>query len=192
MPRLMNSTRRRTLFIVLALLAALLATLFTAAQPTMPAQAAACQASVNVRPGDTLGKIAEKFNVRPGDLNTANRLYAPYYTIYVGQKLCIPAGANAFSGAPAYANALAADFSARLNNGYLEIKTSNFPKNSSYYVKASSDRVKNEKVGQLNTGSGGTRILKLALPADLVKAGKLTVCLKNNMTDANVCRVTKK
>ncbi len=52
--------------------------------------------------------------------------------------------------------------------------------------------MKNEKVGQLNTGSGGTRILKLALPADLVKAGKLTVCLKNNMTDANVCRVTKK
>ncbi len=65
MPRLMNLTRRRTHFTVLALLAALLATLFAAAQPTMPAQATACQASVNVRPGDTLGKIAEKFNVRP-------------------------------------------------------------------------------------------------------------------------------
>lgn len=169
-----------------------LALLFAAALPASPAQASACRASISVRPGDTLGAIAQKFNVAIKDLTSANRLYAPSYTIYVGQKLCIPAEAGALAGVPAYANALAADFSARNSGGALEIKTSNFPKNNSYYVKVSGGGAQNEKIGLLNTGAGGTKLLKLALEANLAKAAKLTVCLKNNMTDANICRTAKK
>lgn len=178
-------TRLLTLTLALALLLA-------ATLPASPAQAKACRASVSVRSGDTLGKIAQKFNVAVKDLTSSNRLYAPSYSIYVGQKLCIPAEAGALAGIPAYANALAADFSARSSGGSLEIKTSNFPKNNSYYVKISGGGAQNEKIGLLNTGTGGTKLLKLALEANLAKAAKLTVCLKNNMTDANICRTAKK
>jgi LysM repeat protein len=182
----------RTIQISLLLVLALLGTLFATAHTGVLVQASACRASVTVRPGDTLGKYAEKYNVRITDLTAANRLYAPYYTIYVGRKLCIPGEASPLAGVPTYATAPAADFSARLNGNFVEIKTSNFPKYSSYYVKATSGSVKDQKIGLLNTGSGGTKVLKLALPDKLSKAAQVTVCLKNNVTDANVCRLAKR
>jgi LysM repeat protein len=178
--------------ISLLLALALLAALFTAASPVDLAQAGSCRATTTVRSGDTLGTIAKEFNVRIDNLTAANRLYAPYYTIYVGQKLCIPADANNLAGVPSYATAQAADFTARVSDATVEIKTSNFPKYSGYYIKISSGSVKNQKIGLLNTGSGGARVIKLALPAQLSRAARLTVCLKNNVTDANVCRIAKR
>ncbi|MBR1600739.1 MAG: M23 family metallopeptidase [Alphaproteobacteria bacterium] len=46
--------------------------------------------SVTVRKGDTLYSISRKYNVPIKDMITANRLSAPY-TLYVGQKLNLPA-----------------------------------------------------------------------------------------------------
>jgi LysM repeat protein len=185
-----SNNRRVSISLVLAL--ALLATLFAAARPLEQAQANACRASAVVRSGDTLAEIAMKYNVRITDLTAANNLYGPYFTIYVGQKLCIPADAGPLGGVPNYANALAADFSTRLNGNTVEIKTSNFPKYSSYYVKASSGSAKDIKIGLLNTAAGGTKILKLVLPDQLAKAAQMTICLKNAVTDANVCRVARR
>jgi LysM repeat protein len=161
------------------------------ASPPVALAASPCKASYVVRTGDTLGVLAQKFNVRIDALTKANKLYAPYYTIYVNQSLCIPRDAPAFSGAPTYATALAADFKARLQKGNLVITTSSFPKSSAYYVKAGKDARSAAKVGMFNTKSGGTLQINLVLPAKLQNSSSLLICLKNNVTDANVCRTAK-
>ena len=154
--------------------------------------ASTCQASLVVRPWDTLGAIAQKYNVRIDALTQANKLYAPYYTIYVNQSLCIPRQAPAYTGTPTYATALAADFTARLQKGNLVITTSSFPKSSAYYVKAGKDAHSAAKVGMFNTKAGGTLQISLVLPARLQNSSSLYICLKNNVTDANICRTAKR
>jgi hypothetical protein len=43
-----------------------------------------------------------------------------------------------------------------------------------------------------NTASGGSLSFNFALPEKLSKAAQVSVCLKNNSTDANVCRIAKR
>ncbi len=186
-----NVKRRIVLFSLLSL--ALLAVLLGAAWPRIEAQASNCQASYMVHAGDTLGAIADKYNASIDDLTKANRLYAPYYTIYVNQKLCIPSGAKPLSNIPKFANALAADYTARINGKTLAIQTKNFPKGSGYYVKVGpAGSVPSQKIGMFNTASGGSLSFNFALPEKLSKAAQVSVCLKNNSTDANVCRLAKR
>jgi LysM repeat protein len=71
--------------------------------PIQSAFASSCQAAYIVKSRDTLGKIAKTYNVNLDDLNKTNHLYYPYHTIYVGQKLCIPAKGNGLTGIPYYA-----------------------------------------------------------------------------------------
>lgn len=156
--------------------------------PSQAAQAADdCRANYTVRSGDTLAKIAQKYNIKVEDMNKINRLYFPYRTIYVNQNLCIPASASSFESAPAYANAKAADFKISLVNKTLFITGANLPKNSAYYIKVG-DPTSASKVGQINTKSGGSLEAKITLPAKYQSESKVTVCFKNNATDANVCR----
>jgi LysM repeat protein len=167
----------------------LLAGALAALVPTQVALAGDCQKTINVRSGDTLGSIATKYDVAIEDLTKANNLHSPYYTIYVAQKLCIPAGAKPLGGIPKFANALAADFTARISGKSVTIKTANFPKSSTYYVKVGpAGKTAAEKIGQINTGSGGTLSPTYTLPAKLQTAAKVSICLKNAVTDANVCR----
>jgi LysM repeat protein len=184
----MNRLIQRASIVILALvLAAGVLAAFVPNQAVLASSS--CQKTVSVRSGDTLGTIAEKYDVAIDDLTKANSLHSPYYTIYVGQKLCIPSDAKHLAGIPKFATALAADFSARLSGKSVNLKTANFPKNSTYYVKVGSgSNSASEKIGQINTGAGGTLSPTFALPTKLQNAAKVSVCLKNAVTDANVCR----
>lgn len=184
---------KRVKFLIRLLACVLAVSLFPLPAGRQAALAASpCQASHVVRKGDSLGAIAQQYDVRIDELTKANRLYSPYYTIYVGQSLCIPREAPGFSGAPKYAAALAADFSARLSQDKLVITTSNFPKSSAYYIKAGSSPQSAAKIGMFNTKSGGLLQVTVVLPAKLQKASQLVVCLKNNVTDANLCRTARR
>jgi LysM repeat protein len=182
-------SRLFTFSLALALVAGALAALI----PTQAALASSCKKNIKVQYGDSLGSIATKYDVDIGDLVRANSLYAPTYTIYVGQNLCIPADADPLGGIPKYANSLAADYTARIADKDLTIRTANFPQNSTFYVKVGpAGGPATEKIGQINTGSGGTLAPKFTLPDNLKKAAKVMVCLKNAMTDVNVCRTAKR
>lgn len=176
----------------LILLAILFALVFSSL-PASPALAGACRASHTVRSGETLKSIATRYDVSIDELTKANRLYAPHYTIYVLQTLCIPSGAKPFTSAPSYANSPAADFTARIQNNSLVISTTNFPKTSGYYVKAGPVGTRpSTKIGLFNTAKGGSLRFNFALPDKLSKPDAVTVCLKNNVTDANICRTAKR
>jgi spore germination protein YaaH len=184
------STKNRFLLILAAL--ALGMALVIASQPARAADS--CKATYTVRSGDTPAAIADKYDVAFEAFTKANRLYSPYYTIYVNQALCIPATSKVYNGSPNSATAQAADYTARLNGKNVEISTSNFPKKNSYYVKVGpAGSTAGTKVGQLNTGSsGGSLKGSYPLPKNLQSATQTTVCMKNNTTDANVCRTAKR
>ena len=160
-------------------------------QPTLAATD--CKAVVNVRPGNTLAGFAQKYDVRFEDLAKANGLYKPYYTIYVYQDLCIPKTSKPYTSSPNTANTAAADYQASLSGNNLVITTSNFPKQNSYYIKVGSAGNKaKQKIDQLNTKTGGSLKGIYLLPDKMKTAATISVCLKNNVSDANVCRVAKR
>lgn len=71
-----------------------------AAAPAAPAAApaAAGESVYTVQPGDTLGRIAQRFNTTAAELTRINGLANPD-AIKVGQKLKVPGGAGATTGA---------------------------------------------------------------------------------------------
>lgn len=187
-----HKTQRRVIYAGLFSIV-VLAVILAAARPGTRALANECKSFYVVHAGDTLGAIAAKYDASIDDLTKTNRLYGPYHTIYVNQKLCIPANAKPLAGIPKFANALAADYKARINGNSLAIQTSNFPKGSGYYVKVGpAGSAAGQKIGMFNTASGGSLSFNYALPEKLAKAAQVTVCLKNNTTDANVCRIAKR
>jgi LysM domain len=179
-------------YIVWALIAVcLIAAVVSLAQPALAATT--CQAIVTVRPGNTLAGFADKYDVRFEDLAKANHLYQPYYTIYVNQNLCIPKTSKPYTSNPKTATAPAADYTAHISGKDLVINTTYFPKQSAYYVKVGSAGSKaKQKIGQLNTKTGGSLEGVYALPDKMKNATEVSVCVKNNVSDANVCRVAKR
>lgn len=169
----------------------LLAGLFWTISPASPVQARACKTRHTIQAGDSLASLAKQYKVKVEDIVSINKIYSPY-TIYVWQLLCIPANSPAPASIPSYANRLAADFSARLRGNALQITTSNFPSSSTYYVKVSPSAPGRQRIGLLKTGTGGIVRPSFTLPDKLVKAETLSVCLKNVVTDANVCRTAKR
>lgn len=173
----------------LLLVLALVASIF----PT-PAQAAkvvvACKAYHRVRATDTLAKIAQQYKVNVLSIVSSNK-FAPPYTIYVGQSLCIPALNTKDSKIPKYANRLAADFFAYVKGDKLYIQATNFPQNTTYYVRVRGDRkpgVVENKIALLNTGSRSNFTDTFKLPNIYISSKQFTVCLKNVYTSALVCR----
>jgi len=153
-----------------------------------------CSTRYTVKSGDSLGSIADKYNVKVVDIDKANNLHSPY-TIYVWQSLCIPANSKPESSHPDYAKYLAANFTANLTSEKVNIRTSNFPKGSTYYVKVApvgTAMSKYVKIGQLKTKSGGVISAGFLLTKEMKKYNQLSVCLKNVTTDAQICRVANK
>jgi LysM repeat protein len=174
--------------IILAAIFTLLLGLFPA--PASAAKPVACRSFYTVKSGDTLAKIAQKYNVRVVDLVAANHLYDPIW-IYLQQSVCIPANTKKFDGSvPSYANRLPGDFTVTRMGNYIKIVTINFPKKSAYFVKmadATTPRLY-QKVGVLNTLNKQSAIGKYKIPKNLRLVPIIQVCLKNTFTDANVCR----
>jgi hypothetical protein len=188
---MMKAWIKSTLILILVL------SLFTASLPGVVSAATSgptCLARYTVKSGDTLGKVADKYQVKVVDLVASSKLQNPY-TIYVGQTLCIPSGSKPESTHPDYANALAADFKANLTSDKVNIRTSNFPKSSAYYVKVApvgSSMSKYVKIGQLKTKSGGVISAGFLLTKEMKKLNQMSVCLKNVITDAQICRIANK
>jgi len=184
-----NLSRRAVILI-------LITTILASAVPDLSVAAAStisCKGKYPVKVSDTLNKIAEKYSVRAEDLASANGIYSPYYTIYVGQYLCIPVKSKIITKIPKWGDNPAADFKVKLTQDSFSITTSNFPKNSVYFVKVAGSNPGNNKnytkIGRLPTGKGGTLTASFPLPDKLVNTNAAWVCLKNVMTDANVCRM---
>ena len=127
------------------------------------------------------------------NLVKVNNLVDPY-TIFVDQYLCIPRKAPAYSlTIPKYANNLAANFTVTRKSNVLTISTSNFPKKSAYYVKIADSTTpkKFTKVGILQIDKKQNVMVKFILSNKLRKTQNMQVCLKNSITDENICRPVK-
>jgi LysM repeat protein len=152
--------------------------------------APSCRLWYSVKTGETLNIIARRYNVMVQNLVKVNNLVDPY-TIYVDQFLCIPRKAPAYSlTIPKYANNLAADFTVTRKSNVLTISTSNFPKKSAYYVKIADSTTpkKFTKVGILQIDKKQNVTVKFILSNKLRKTQNMQVCLKNSITDENICR----
>jgi len=178
---------------ILMLLAQLLAVL---PAPVLAATSTTCKAWHIVTKDDTLNNIAKFYNIYLTSLLKANSLVNPY-TLYVQQKLCIPSKAAVFDAkakVPTYATRLASDFSVSRKNDQLTISTKNFPKNNTFYVKVYdlSKPGTFTKIGLFKSGDKTNESRKFTLTNKLRKINTMQVCLKNSLTDANICRpVTK-
>jgi LysM repeat protein len=171
--------------LILLTLAILSAAVF--ALPAKSALAAAtCQTYYTVKAGDTLAAISIKYNVLVDDMVKANKLFDPYMTIYVRQSLCIPVKPRPFTSATSTANRVAADYTTKLKGGLIYLYLRNFPNYSSFNVKVGPPP--GEKLSQLNTRNNTNINVSYKLPDKLLKAKQVIVCLKNMMTDFNICR----
>jgi len=190
--------------VVLVISLAILVVLLVAAQPgaaqaasQSPASAvkSTCERWYTVRSNDTLGTIASRFGIEPYQVVNSNDLRSPY-TIYMGQKLCIPKAAihaDQLKKLPKkYLNQGAASFNASWSPAGIVIKPLNFPVKSSLLVKVDDlgdPAAQWVKLGVFTTRKG-VKQYSFRLPRDLQDAHQLTVCVKNLNTDLRMCRNT--
>lgn len=178
-------TRLFFAFLVFSMLAAMLPQQASAA-PTKATPS--CGPLYFVRQGDTLAKIGNKFDVTAFTIADGNDLPSPY-TIYVGQRLCIPEKDKSGKLAAKYANAQAAYFTAWFWTGGINVQPRNYPK-TTVWVKGDDAGDTSRlffKIGRLNTKNTGNTTVHFNLPADLKKAKSLTICLKDITSDYNQC-----
>jgi len=150
-----------------------------------------CAYKYSVRIGDTLNKIADKYDMKWTDLVRANHMLEPY-AVYVGQSLCIPdlenivkKGNQAKEG-----QSVAANFLVWRNGDTLSVYTLNFPKEN-FVVKVRDGSYQDkgfDKIGLLRAPKGGQVTETFQLPERFNKLSYVTVCLKNQTTDAVTCR----
>lgn len=147
-----------------------------------------CASYYTVRSGDSLASIAARHDVSWRKIAEANNIIPPY-TIFVGQKLCIPRDkVDDQSGAP---KVIASSFSVLRSGDRLVIRAYNFPTKSFYLVKVDDlkvDGVKWYKLGMLRTRKLNNVEASFEIPKDLRKAYYFNVCLKNIVTDKLSCQ----
>lgn len=186
---------RRTGLIIISLL--LTFSLLAISLPLQRAGAASlavtCSTYHTVSNGETLSSIAAKYNVTVADLAAANDLKEPY-TIFVGQRLCIPGSTT--STTPTADSSTGTDpgftISAGKDNAYLTIKVANYPKKTVYYVRLLKGKypdIIGKKVGTLKTTKTGTAEKSFRIPKEYRNLASYSVCLKNALTDEVQCKV---
>jgi LysM repeat protein len=157
-----------------------------------------CQETYTVKSGDWLTKIAANYDgVLWSDIAEANNIEGPSYTIFVGQKLCIPKKGSTGSGSTGGSSGSSGDtgtgatitFSIRSNNR-IRITVDNAQARAFYFVKlddTKQSRYEWYKVGTLRTDSGRDGEATFTLPDDLARATGFNICLKNTATDDLLC-----
>jgi LysM repeat protein len=166
--------------------------------PAMPALAAPaekidwddCYWTYEVKRGDSLRSISNKYGVNPGSIVDETELDRPY-TIYVGQRLCIPRRniKNAPTVSTTQRNAFAVYFTAGRDGSDILIYTYNYPR-TTVMVKgenAGNSSWKLVDIGRINISSGGNRkTWRLRLPTEL-RVVNLLVCLKDRRSGYLQC-----
>ena len=173
-----------TILVMLGLLAAML--------PTSALAATKCDPTYAVKRGDTLTSIGNQFGYAANQIVQVNKMNKPY-TIYVGQKLCIPESKdkNAPKVDSKYANAKAAFFTAGRTTDGVMIYTFTYPKTTVLIKGASAPNNERKfyKIGTMVTQNN--KVFKFTLPSELKNAKNLQICLKDRTTSYLQCVYTR-
>jgi len=177
------------LFLIAALLASALPQVGLAAPA--PSVTVTCAKYHNVESGDTLSSISVTYDVSTTELAAANNLVEPY-TLFVGQRLCIPGTATSTTGTTTSAStSKKASWSVNREGNLLIINASNFPTKANYYVKIKKGHLSTDrpwvKLGIFRTKKNSDVARAFRLPKSFTEPSLLTVCLKNAKTDAVSC-----
>jgi LysM repeat protein len=175
------------------LIAALLAGTFPQIGLAAPAPSVSvtCAKYHNVAADDTLSSISVTYDVSIAELASANDLKEPY-TLFVGQRLCIPGTATSTTGTTTSAStSTKASWSVTRDGNSLVINAANFPTKANYYVKIKKGHPSTDrpwvKLGIFRTKKNTSVEREFRLPKSFIEPAMLTVCLKNAKTDAVSC-----
>jgi len=178
-------------------LAILLAVSLLASALPLPVSAASlaadddeCKRSYEVKRGDTLRSIGRKFGVNVGSIVDENEMDPPY-TIYLGQRLCIPKKniKNPPKVSNTRANAFSVYFTAGRSGNDILVYIYNYPKISVDLkgVNAGSSTWKPIDIATINIAHEGLRkTLRFRLPTKL-RVKNLLICLKSKSTGYLQC-----
>jgi LysM repeat protein len=164
------------------------------------ATAQSCSTQYKVQSGDTLSSIADKYGTTVQALAAANSLTDPYQ-IYVGQTLCIPAGATVSSTGTVSSTSASTTpgFTVTPSGMYVvTIKTNKMAAKTPYYVRLYSGRTRpmgqGTRLGTIKTDKNGNATKSFGIPSSFYdknaqRWGKYaTYCLKNPWNDASNCQ----
>ena len=187
-------TNRRQLIAMMSIM--LIATLVMGMLP-QPVQAAprlvTCETKYTVQAGDTLTSIAYTYGVDFFELAEANNLVAPY-AIYVGDVLCIPAGASTPDDDDSSSSSTTTKkFTFERAGDYVIVKGADLDNYRSYYVKVSNSLKLYSpwyKIGLFNNNKNTNFTRAYKLPKTLRDNIYVTVCTKSGTTDAVYCGTT--
>jgi LysM repeat protein len=149
-----------------------------------PAQASTCVAYHWVRYGESLSWIGRYYGVPWPYLAQVNGIVRPY-TIYPGQRLCIPSGSGT-GGYPTYTSGVGGQRTwsfvvTRVDpNVTVSIQTYNFPSNVEFKVKIGNNvngTYQWRDVASLDSGAGGSFGADFAIPAEFSGARQLAIRL---------------
>jgi LysM repeat protein len=188
------SSRNKTWLAKAVIALAIMALVFSAfPAPAQAAPAVKCADKYFVVAGDTLNKVANLYGLDWQAIIDANHLAEPY-NLVIGQRLCIPKATSSNkvkNNKDKAGNAKPVSFYWTRTNSELTVKTSSFPKNNSFFVKAddfSTPGIQWYKLGVIRIKKDGSINTTFSLPKDLRKATQLTVCLKNIYYDTVACK----
>lgn len=176
-------------YVVVGLL--VIASVLVVFQPSQNALAAACDSKHTVRLNDTFLKIINAYGLTPTELIQANNLMGPDYTIYVGQKLCIPPASGtslAWSVKP-YMTRPAGNFTPELKKE-VGIRVGNFAPFTSYKVFMTPQNSKELYVGQFTANANGNASVFFAYPKQFTATDRVKVCVQGVSADVRICRRT--
>ncbi len=160
--------------------------------PASVAAAAKCDTTYEVKRGDTLTSIGKKYGYAANQIVQASKLGKPY-SIYVGQRLCIPEKKdnNAAKVDSKYANALAAFFTAGRTADSVVIYTFTYPK-TTVLIKGASAPNNDRKFYKIGTQAiQNNKAYKFKLPDELKNAKSLQICLKDRTSSYLQCVITR-
>lgn len=154
-----------------------------------------CQETYTVKSGDWLVKIAANYEgISWSDIATANNIKGPSYTIFVGQRLCIPkrgtTGTGSTGGTTGGTGTGARITFERKSNNRLTVTVTNAQARAFYFVRVDDtkqSRLEWFRIGTLRTNADREGEATFNLPDELSQARDFNVCLKNTITDDLLC-----
>jgi len=177
------------------LLVALIAAAMPAATQVSAKTTTKCAKNYEVKRSDTLQTIGNRYGYAPNQVVVANNWKSPY-TIYVGQKYCLPTSkaSNPPKLESTQLNAPAVYFTAGRSGDSILVYTYNYPKTVAQVKvgKANSVGKQLTKVGSINiAASGNGKSWRFKLPSSLQNTSNLTICLKDRTTSYLQCVVPR-
>ena len=172
------NTKTIARFIQVALAFALAFAVLAAVRP-QSARAGVCEDTYVVKEGDTIFRVAKKYDTTAYKIAKANNMERPYH-VTVGQELCIPKVPEPSS-----------DYSwtATLKNGQVTVTGEDFKKSWSFFLKVREDVDEPWfKLSKVVTDKQGDMEKVSKLPKSISKASILYVCLKDGVTNYLDCK----